>query len=259
LPWYFEYFLHSCRENPSVNFKIITDDYSWNSQLPENTELIFKSFNEIKNLIIKKLKLQIALEHPYKICDFRPTFGVVFSELISGYSFWGMGDIDVIFGNIRKFITDEILRDYDVISVRHDFLVGYFTLFRNCTLVNTLYKRSKDFELVFTKSQNFCFDESNYAYLKMDVDVAFEEVKCEIESMTHVVKKMHSQNFINAYFDVHAIEGLPGKLKWKNGTLIYKGRYEIILYHLIQFKENGIVPNKRKIPSVFRISQTRIY
>lgn len=259
LPWYFAYFVHSCKKNADINFIFFTDDNSCAREMPGNILLINTTLAKIKALIERKLQMAIALESSYKICDFRPAFGIAFAELLSGYDFWGMGDIDVIFGNIRKFITDEVLENYDVISVRHDFLVGYFTLFRNCRLINELYQHSNDHIKVFTSPEHFCFDESNFAYLKMDDITTFEDVQCEIDSMTHVVKRLQKQNIIRAYFDVHAIEGLPGKLKWENGTLIYRHEYEVILYHMIQFKEIYKPRNTKRVPDVFRISPTRIY
>lgn len=259
LPWYYKYFLETCQYNDTVYFIIITDDTGATTNVPSNIRVIHKTLPEIKLQLERKLKMDTALDNPYKICDFRPAFGIVFADILSRYDFWGMGDIDVIFGNIRKFISTEILTKYDVISVRHDFLVGYFTLFRNCTKVNEMYKESKDYVRVFTSPEHFCFDESNFAYLKMDDIVTFEEVACEIDSMTHVVKRLHKKGFINAYFDVHAIEGLPGKLKWENGVLTYRNVYEIVLYHMIQFKNVCKERRPRNIPSKFRISPTRIY
>jgi hypothetical protein len=63
--------------------------------------------------------------------------------------------------------------------------------------------------------------------------------------MTHIVKKLHQQRIINAYFDFHVIEGRPGKLKWDKGILTYKNRFEVMLYHLIKFKK---IYNPSKVP-----------
>ena len=49
-----------------------------------------------------------------------------FSEIIADYDFWGIGDIDIVYGDIRSFINDEILNEYDVISSRHDYITGSF-------------------------------------------------------------------------------------------------------------------------------------
>ena len=56
------------------------------------------------------------------------------------------------------------------------------------------------------------------------------------------------------------IEGLPGKIRWKKGKLIYKNKFEVLLYHMILFKK-VYKPKSRiiKIPNEFRISPTRIY
>lgn len=261
LPWYFSYFLHSCKKNLSVDFFIITDDDSYDEKLSQNISIKHKTFEDIKTLIARKLKLDVALDNAYKLCDIKPAYGLVFSEYISGYDFWGMGDIDVIYGNIRNFITDEILNSYDVVSVRYDFLVGYFTLYRNCKKINELFMQSKDYKKVFTSAEHFCFDECNFAFWKLDHDNSFEDVadQCEIESMTHVVKKLHRQKKINAYFDTHAVEGVSGKLVWNNGTLIFKRQFEIILYHLILLKKIYFPKKPKCIPNKFSISPTRIY
>jgi hypothetical protein len=78
--------------------------------------------------------------------------------------------------------------------------------------------------------------------------------------MTHLVKKLHNQKYLKAYFDFHVIEGLPGKIKWENGVLTYKNTMEAIFYHLIKLKK-VYTPKKalKKIPDTFYISPTRIY
>lgn len=260
LPWYFNYFLHSCKYNPDVHFYIITDNELRKNKIPVNVFPVVKTLEEIKKIASFRLGLKVALEYPYKFCDIRPSIAYILPEYIQGYDFWGYGDIDVIFGNIRNFITSEILAEYDVISVRHDFLSGAFSLFRNCKKINGLFKQSKDYIKVFTDPRHYCFDETNFTYAEFLEGIPVEEIKSEIESMTHLVKKLHNQKHINAYFDFHVLEGLPGKMKWQNGILTYKNTLEAIFYHLIMLK-NVYTPKKlpKRIPDTFYISPTRIY
>jgi hypothetical protein len=261
LPWYFNYFVHSCRYNPQVDFLIITDDHSYDDRLPANIHLVHQTFEELKETIAEKLGMQVALPNTYKLCDFKPAYGLIFSEYISDYSFWGMGDVDVIYGNIRGFITSEILDNHDIITVRHDFLVGYFTLYRNCPQMNELFRQSRDHIKVFTSETHYCFDECNFAFWKLDHDISFEDVahECEIESMTHVVKKLQRENKLRAYFDTHAIEGVYGKMVWEKGSLVFKREFEVLLYHLIILKKIYTRNYPKKIPDRFHISPTRIY
>jgi hypothetical protein len=257
-PWYFSYFLHTCKYNPNVDFVIISDKI-YDRELPENVTFTNLPWKEINEFVRKKLDLKVKIEFPYKLCDFKPAYGVIFSELIKDYKFWGHGDIDVIFGQIREFITDDVLDNHDLICLRHDFLTGYFTLFRNCPKMNQLFRNSKDYKKVFTRSKHYCFDETNFAFDPFTEGLSPERIRSEIESMTHVVKKLDKKNFINAYFDFHVIEGTPGKLKWKDGILTYKDKFEVILYHLIKFKRVCNSDPMQKIPKTFYISPTTIY
>jgi hypothetical protein len=47
--------------------------------------------------------------------------------------------LDLIFGDVRKFMTDEILSDHDFINVRHDYTTGVLALYKNTTLMNTFF------------------------------------------------------------------------------------------------------------------------
>src|ERR1700749_1342716 len=149
VPWYFNFFIHSCARNKSVQFFIIADEIVNNDNIPNNVVIINKEFEEIKGLIIEKLGHSITLDRPHKLCDFRPAYGIIFDYLLHGYDFWAHCDIDVIFGNIRKFITEQILENYDIISVRSEFITGPFALYRNSHDINTLFKKSKSHQVVF--------------------------------------------------------------------------------------------------------------
>jgi len=261
LPWYFNYFVHSCKYNPSVTFFIITDDtvYS-NPSLPDNVKLIYKTLGKISLLASRKLGFEVNITHGYKLCDFKPAYGFIFSELLKGYAFWGHCDIDIIFGNIRNFITDELLENYDLVSVRHDWLSGCFLLYKNNDKLNTLFLHSKDYKKVFTSDKHYCFDETNFAHNAFTDGKTFNEINTEIESMTHVVKRLETEKQIKPFFDFYIIEGLPGKLKWESGKMFYKNKFEVLFYHLIYFKKQYI--SKRKInhiPDSFTISPTKIY
>lgn len=260
LPWYFSLFIHSCKFNPTVNFFIITDNVSIRYPIPDNVSIQFKSLTEISTIASKRLNFSVDIKSPYKLCDFKPAYGYIFSELIEGYDFWGWGDIDVIYGNIRNFITDELLDNYDILSVRHDFLNGYFQILKNNDKMITLFTNSKDYRKVFTSDINYCFDETNFEHKAFSDEMPYYLVKSEIESMTHVVRKMEASKIIRPYFDFHVIEGLPGKLKWSNGILYYKNKYEVILYHLIKLKYVYRSKDTADFDfGEFRISPTKIY
>jgi hypothetical protein len=260
LPWYLCYFLHSCGYNPTIDFCVITDDVSYEGRLPLNVRFVYKSLEELRMLASDKLGLPVKIENGYKCCDWKPAYAFLFPEIVNGYDFWGHGDLDVIYGNIRSFITDEVLCNHDLVSVRPDWVTGCFLLFRNCDKMNRLFMHSRDYERVFTDSRHYCFDETNFQHDAFTAGKRYTEVPSEIESMMHVVQRLAEAGYIRPYFDLHIIEGRPGRLAWNRGTLVYKKEYEALLYHLIRLKEI-YRPEKipRRMPEAFIISPTRIY
>jgi hypothetical protein len=260
LPWYFDYFAHSCSYNPSVDFIIITDDVAYARSVSANIKFVYKTLTEMNTFATEKLDLPVQITNGYKLCDFKPTYGILFSDFLKGYDFWGHGDIDMIFGNIRSFITDELLCDNDLINVRHDYLAGQFVLFRNNEKMNTLFTLSKDYKKVLCSEQHYCFDETNFQWQGFTEGKPYYEIPSEIESMTHLVKRLEHEGYLKVHFDFLIVEGVPGKLKWEKGKLFYKNKYEILLYHLVLFKKSCLPKkNIKAIPDVFAISPTRIY
>lgn len=258
-PWYFNYFLHSCKFNSSIDF-LIFSDIEYKNELPKNVVIKMTTLNELKNLACEKLDLTVNIDFPYKLCDYKPAYGLIFSEHTQGYDFWAQSDIDIIYGNIRKFMTDDLLNDYDFLSIRHDYTTGCFALYRNNELMNNFFKRSKDYKKVFTSSQHFCFDECNFVWDELTAGQSIFDLKTEIESFTHIIKAAEKNKELRIHFDFILIEGLVGKIKFANGDIIYKNKYEGILYHMFWLKR--VYTPKRmpiSIPDTYNISPTRIY
>lgn len=260
-PWYLSYFLHSCKFNPSVDFIILTDNKDVLPDTPSNVRFIDYSLKEFRRNASRALGFEIAVEHGYKLCDFKPAYGYIFSELIEQYDYWGYCDIDIIWGNIRNFMTDEILDRYDIASARHDYLTGCFALYRNTPYMRELFKESKDYIKVFTDAKNFFFDETNFAFSEFEQGIHYSRISTEIESMTHVVRRLEEENKIKPYFEFQIAEGFAGNMLWKDGTLIYRKEFEAMCYHMVRFKKKYAeeLDINRKIPDKFRIGKKKIY
>jgi hypothetical protein len=259
-PWYFEYFIHSCRYNPSIDFLIVTDNFNYRTELPGNVKFVFKSLEDINQLASQKLGIKVNIEFAYKMCDFKPAYGLIFSDLLAKYDFWGQSDIDVIYGDIREFMTDELLEEYNFVSIRHDYTTGCFALYENNAFINNIFKRSKDFTKVFSSNIHYCFDECSFAHDLLSDGESIFDLETEIESFTHIVLSAVQNQELKAHFDFLLIEGLPGRLTFDNGKIIYKRRFEGILYHLYWLKRD-YRPEKvrRNIPDKYYISPTQIY
>ena len=158
LPNYFNVFLKSCRHNPTVDWIVFTDDKK-QFKLPPNVRVVYVEFQDVIERIRRKLSIEVNIPHPYKLCDFKPTYGVVFDEYVQGYHFWGHCDLDVIFGDIRAFINAELLDTYSKLLRR-----GHLTLYRNNHDSNRYYQLSHptiSYKNIFADSEGHAFDETN--------------------------------------------------------------------------------------------------
>lgn len=259
-PWYLPYYVHSCSFNPDIDFVIITDNTDEIPFLPKNVKIIGKKLEEIIDATSQKIGFQINIDYPYKLCDFKPAYGFMFPEIIDGYDFWGHCDLDIIYGNIRSFFTDIFLDSYDYISVRHDYTTGCFALYRNNDVLNNYFFNSKDYKKVFSDSKHYCFDECNFAWDELTSGASIFDLETEIESFTHLMKDAEKQNNIRTHFDFILMEGYDGRLKFDEGKIIYKNKYEAIMFHLFWLKK-VFNPKKwpKKIPDKYSISPTKIY
>lgn len=77
--------------------------------MPYNVEVIYKTLEELKDLFEKKLSIRIENLQPYKLCDFRPSYGLVFEEYLESYDYWGFCDIDLIWGNLSFIFPDKMI------------------------------------------------------------------------------------------------------------------------------------------------------
>lgn len=217
--------LNSCGTNPTINWLIYTDDKT-KYEYPPNVKVKYCTFNEIKEKIQKSFKFKIDIDRPWKLCDYRPAYGEIFSEDIKEYDFWGHCDLDVLWGNIRNFITDDILEKYDKIGFQ-----GHSTLYRNNQEVNSRYKtkieKYPSYETIFTSNKGYCFDEN----IICDI---YKELKIPYYSKTNFA---HLRKWEYNFSLAHIPENEEYKNKnqiflWDSGNL-----YRMFLYKNQIYKE----------------------
>ena len=158
-PNYFTLFLNSCSYNKKIDFLIFTDNL-YEDEYPNNIKFINLSFIEMQKLAQDKLGFKIELRNPYKLCDLKPAYGIVFSEYLKEYYYWGFGDIDLIYGDLQKFLFELINKSFDIISFRNEIISGSLSFFRNTKNINTLYQNIDGFKKHINDSVYVGIDEA---------------------------------------------------------------------------------------------------
>lgn len=151
-------------QNAGFDFLLITDNKEITSK--KNLSVRYMKFADLKSCFEKKLRMPIVLEEPYKLCDYRPAYGFLFSEYIKDYEFWGYCDMDVLFGDLSHFITDHVLNQYDKI-LEH----GHLTCYRNTKEINEIFMADGTYpeyncKEVFQSPESYYFDECYGMMLK---------------------------------------------------------------------------------------------
>ncbi len=215
-PNYFQYFLNSCRTNNDIDWTIITDNKSV-YDYPSNVHIVKSSFAQVKKQIQECFEFRICLDTPYKLCEYRPAYGYIFSNLLQGYDFWGYCDVDVIYGRIRKFVTSDILQSYNKI-----FHLGHMTLIRNDRYYNELFRKEVQgrciYKEVFTKDGCFNFDEDFKD--NININTLFLDSSEKIYRKDDVIADIYvKSNFFRLTQDEWVESYTKSFFLWENGVL----------------------------------------
>lgn len=166
--------LKTCAKNPSVDWIIMTDDKT-DYLYPSNVKIIYTTIKKLRKRIQEKFDFKISLESGYKMCDFRPTYGYVFEDLLKGYDYWGHCDLsDSIFGNIEKCLGGILDKGFDKIG-----FLGNLTLYKNTNEVNKRFlmesKAGRSLKDILGAMENQAFDETfDYSIDHVFIDNGFE-------------------------------------------------------------------------------------
>lgn len=182
-PDYFEIWVESIRHNPTVDFLYVTD-LEIPFPVPQNFKIVKMGFQALKQRIQDRFDFPIMVETPYQLCDFRAAYGLIFDDYIKGYDFWGHCDTDQVFGDIRKYVKEDILNKYERL-----YYLGHFSLYRNNEKINNFFKLPGslfDYKTVYSTPQWYSFGEvagTLQITLKNNISLYSAIDFCDVKSM----------------------------------------------------------------------------
>jgi hypothetical protein len=106
----------------------------------EHDVLAFESRPQLEQLVAKHMHV-----HPYSLVEFKPAYGYIFQEYLEGYSHWGYSDVDILFGDLGRWIEDDEWSDFDIVTYGYGdqnraYLRGQFTFHKNVPRINLLWR-----------------------------------------------------------------------------------------------------------------------
>jgi hypothetical protein len=167
-PWpiWFSAWLRSCSCNPEFDWLILSNGES-PKELPPNVKVEPLSNDALEQRVSEMLGVPFALSRGYKLVDLKPTYGELFQQYLHDYDFWGYTDLDVVYGRLADFFTEDRLLNHDVLSPSDRLLVGHLTLIRNTPSFCQLYRECPDYLQILCRDTHEGFDEKGFNFLVM--------------------------------------------------------------------------------------------
>ncbi len=227
-PFWFDAYLASIAKNPTIDWLFITD-CEIPAEYPSNVQFIPTTLNKLNKKINVGLNINVPLT-PRKLCDIRPAYGKIFKKYIEEYDFWGFCDVDIVWGDIRKFITKEVLSNYDIISSRKKAISGHFTIFRNIERLNNYYKTIPNYDYLIKQKKYMWAEEqvlTKHLHSQMDnappPKVFWPTILCNQENG----RDSHQEYYLDKWL-------------WKDGKMLElkngKPINEVMYLHFINWK-----------------------
>ena len=132
LPSYFQAWLRSAENNPDIEFFLfcVGDVKTTAPNIHVEKTTLKREVLRAEEALGERIT---GIQGGYKFCDMRPLFGLIYQKYLVGFDFWGFSDIDLVLGNMRDFLTDDILEKYE-----RFYEWGYFSVFKNNEKINHL-------------------------------------------------------------------------------------------------------------------------
>ncbi|MDQ4077234.1 MAG: hypothetical protein M3220_13420 [Chloroflexota bacterium] len=229
IPTYLPLFFGTAAYNPTIEFLFVADSPQ-PFPLPANVQWVERSMPDLLASMGERLGCDLSHAEPYKLCDFKPTFGVALADLLEGCDFWGHVDCDLILGDLRAFATDNRLAEHDVLSFwGRGFVHGPLTLWRNTEDINRLYERA-DWQQIFEAPEYLGFDETGKRWsspaARRPIPVAERHARGEVPCITDIVYEAAAAGTLRIYDEEHIVQARPRAvvphlaLRWERGRLI---------------------------------------
>lgn len=222
LPEYTPLWIQSCQLNGTVNWILITDQ-TISFDLPGNVQVMQMSLGEFRDRLSKFAGFEVCLDSGYRACDFRPLFSTFMELSGRDWDFWGHCDLDVIFGDIRKYMSCALLSKYDRLMG-----AGHFSIYRNCEASNNWFKHKLDqvdYKNILSQPEHAGFDEhrgvnrlwDHYGGRFFKDETIVADIDPNVSQMTATSTTSYVKNFREQvfYFD----NGRVGRLFYIDGNI----------------------------------------
>ncbi len=250
IPPFIHLFLKGCEYNKDIDFLFFTD-WDWNT-LPKPQNVVNRPFSlqQFNSDATEKCGIKINVQTGYKLCDLKPAWPHIFKEHTSNYKFVGYCDIDLIFGRITQFFTEDVKLQADIFTITQTYLSGALTIFRNNDTILKLYQKARGWKEIFQDSRHFAFDE--------ELRINDPLISGGVQSFSSLIFDTRHITLLNKKYIGY--EKRPKLVTFDHGIISAEGE-EWIFFHYVVAKQSAfwVIPNWTDIPDKFYVNKYGFY
>lgn len=163
-PFWMPLFLESCRHNPSIDWLLLSD-CGTPENCPDNVRIVPTGFAEYCQRVAQTLGIHFQPASAYKLCDLKPALGDIHAAELGAYDFWGFGDIDLVYGDLRAYFTPERLAGKLFLATHKRRISGHLSLLRNTAEMRLAYRCVPGWQQMLAQPEHMAFDEKPFSKL----------------------------------------------------------------------------------------------
>jgi hypothetical protein len=233
-PMWLPAFLLSCRPNTDVQW-FLYSDFEPPAPFPPNVTLRRMPLREFSERASEALATRIEVQPNFtkKIIDLKPAFGLIFADDLRPFDFWAHSDLDIVWGDVRHFVTDALLAQHDMVSSRPGRTSGHFNLFRNTPAMNRTFELIPDVRAAM----------ANPEYLHLDERELTRHLKQHLHEAADRAPRVHWPE--NLTTDAKCQRALADgqSLWWRNGKTFGADGHEFMYLHFHKIKNDAMTIN----------------
>jgi hypothetical protein len=230
-PWLAAFF-RSCETNGDVQW-LLYADFAPAFPTPANVTIRRTDLRDFNARASDAVGAAIAIDHASlrKVCDFKPVYGLMFADDLRGFDWWAYSDLDVVWGDVRRFVTDDLLHTCIVVSPRQRKLGGHGTFLRNTDAVN------RTFELIPDVVEQL----RNPKYLRLDENILTNCLRDLIARSSFKARpKIYWEDEMTisaAYQKALIMDERDWRFEWKQGRAFDAEGREVMYLHFHKLKQ----------------------
>ena len=219
-------FFRSCQANPDVQW-LIYADFEAVPPTPDNVSIRFLDLRGFNDRASAAVGVPITIDRATlrKVCDFKPIYGLMFADDLEDFEWWAYSDLDVVWGDIRKFVTDDLLDSQIIISPRQRKLGGHGTFVRNTDATNRTFDIVPDVRSILT----------NPTYLRLDENILTNHLRALIATSSFKARPKiywEQEMTITAEYQKALLAGgADWRMWWRNGRAFDAEGREVMYLH----------------------------